>query len=55
VAAGDAAVEPVGGHRDHEERGRPVVVTLEIDGVEQHDERYRRNPRQRELIGKPHR
>ncbi len=45
-------VEPVGRHRDAEDRGRPVVVVGEAPGVEHDHERDRRGARDGELIGR---
>ena len=39
ATARDAPVEPIRGHRCCEERRRPVVVTGEVPGVQQDDER----------------
>ena len=47
----DAAVEPVGRHRDAEDGRAPVVVAVEVDGEQQHHERRERDAGDRELVG----
>jgi acetyl-CoA/propionyl-CoA carboxylase biotin carboxyl carrier protein len=47
----DPAVEPVGRHRSAEDGGRPVVVTVEVDGEKEHDERGGGRADDRQLIG----
>src|SRR5439155_1567300 len=55
TAACDPAVEPVGRHCGREERGRPVVVAVEVPRVEKHHERNRCGARDRQRVGKAHR
>src|SRR5262249_21957164 len=55
AAARDAPVEPVGRHRSREQGGRPVVVAVEIPGVEKDDERDRGRSRDRQRVRKAHR
>src|SRR5262249_30416787 len=54
-AARDAPVEPVGRHCRREQRGRPVVVPVEIPGVEKDDERDRGRSRDSQRVRKAHR
>src|SRR5262249_15339440 len=55
AAARDTPVEPVGRHRSREQGGRPVVVAVEIPGVEKDDERDRGRSRDRQRVRKAHR
>src|SRR5207248_172658 len=55
AASRNPAVEPVGRHRDDEQRGRPVVVPVEVPDVEPDHERHGCGPRHGQLIGEAHR
>src|SRR5258705_233398 len=54
AAARDAPVEPVRGHRGREDRCGPVVVTVEVQRVQQDDEGDGGGARNRQAVRKTH-
>ena len=51
---GEPAVDLVGRHRDDEDAGRPVRVTLEVPREQDDDHRDRKRPRESQLVGQGH-